>query len=74
MVQDTGKALHAGTFKPLNLPGPIVVEGDLQRLAEWDRQTIAAVEDNRHLDYEWRCSEPLFRICFTVLLTSGQRL
>ena len=73
MVQDAGEALHAGAFKPLKLAEPIVVEEDPPRPAGWDRQVIAAVEDNWRLDDERWPSEPLSRIYSNVLLPSGQR-
>ena len=78
MVQDSGKTVCAGTFKPVNAPKPVSVEkgaSDLPvavRLPK--RQVIEAIEDRWRIDDEWWRREPVSRAYYLVVLASGQRL
>ena len=78
MVADTGKTLRADTAKPVNLPEPLAVEEGPDGLPVFvkfkRRQKIIAVEDCWRIDDEWWRSEPVSRLYYTVILTSGQRL
>jgi hypothetical protein len=78
MVQNSGKALCPGTFKPVNVPQPVRVEEDASgrpvAVKMMRRQAIAAIEDCWRIDDEWWRSEPVARLYYTVIFTSGQRL
>ena len=78
MVEDTGKALHAGTFKPVNIPEAIIVEESADglplSLKDRRRQKVAAIDDMWRLDDEWWRTEPLSRLYFSVILASGRKL
>jgi hypothetical protein len=76
MVQNTGKALHAETCKPLNLPEQITVEeknGLPYALREKCRKLITSIDDMWRVDDEWWRQEPLSRLYFAVTLASGHR-
>ncbi len=78
MVEDTGKALRADTYRPVNAPESVRVEEDASGLPlavrTKRRQVVAAVEDRWRIDDEWWRSEPVVRLYYTVRLASGQRL
>ena len=78
MVQDSGKALRTGTFKPVNTPEPLQVEEDSTGLPAAvitkRRQRVAAIEDRWRIDDEWWRSEPVARLYYTIMLATGQRL
>lgn len=78
MVEDPGKALHAGTYKPVNEPDPVQVEEDSSgfplavKLPR--KQVVMAIEERWRIDDEWWRREPVSRLYCSVLLASGQRL
>jgi hypothetical protein len=78
VVENTGKALRADTYKPVNAPEALKVEEDAAglpiavRLKR--RQTIATIEDMWRIDDEWWRAAPVSRRYYNVLLASGQRL
>ena len=78
MVENSGKTLHPGTFKPVNLPEPVRVEEDPEDLPVAvrlpRRQVVIAIEDRWRLDDEWWRSEAVSRLYYAVRLASGQRL
>lgn len=78
MVQNTGKTPCIDTIKPVNLPDPVRVEespcGVPVALKTTRRQAIIAIEDRWRIDDEWWRSEPVSRLYYAVMLTSGQRL
>ncbi len=78
MVQNSGKTLCSGAFKPVNMPQSVRVEEDVSGLPiavrTTRKQIITAVEDRWRIDDEWWRSEPVSRLYYTVLFTSGQRL
>ena len=78
MVEDTGKTLRAGTYRPVNTPEPVRVEEDASglptALKTKRRQAIAAVEDRWRIDDEWWRAEAVSRLYYAVRLASGQRL
>ena len=78
MVQNSGKTLRPDAFKPVNLPEPVRVEEDSAGLPVairmQRRQTVTAIEDRWRIDDEWWRSEPVSRLYYAVLFTSGQRL
>jgi len=78
MVENSGKALHAGAFKPVNAPEPVQVEEDSAGLPLVVRsprkQAVVAIEDKWRIDDEWWRREPISRLYCCVLLASGQRL
>jgi hypothetical protein len=78
MVADTGKTLRTDTIKPVNLPEPLQVEetpaGLPAAVRLKRRQTIIAIEDCWRIDDEWWRSEPVSRLYYAVILTSGQRM
>ena len=78
MVSDSGKTLHADTYRSVNLPEPVVVEeapsGLPHAVKTPRRQAIEAIEDRWRIDDEWWRREPVSRVYYEVLLSSGQRL
>ena len=78
MVKNTGKALRAGTYKPVNNPKLVPVKEDEAgfpaqlKLAKW--HAVAAVEDRWRIDDEWWRSEPVSRLYYNVRLDSNQQL
>ncbi len=78
MVEDTGKALRADTYRPVNVPEPVKVEEDASGLPAAvggkRRQAVAAIEDRWRIDDEWWRAEPVTRLYYNALLASGQRL
>jgi hypothetical protein len=78
MVPDAGKTLRADTYRKVNLPEPIEVEeapsGLPLAIKAPRRQAVAAVEDNWRIDDEWWRREPVSRLYYEVLLSSGRRL
>ena len=78
MVPDTGKTLHADTYRTVNLPKPVEVEeappGLPLAVKTPRRQAIAAIEENWRIDDEWWRREPISRLYFSVRLAAGHRL
>lgn len=78
MVAHTGKTLHTGTFKPVNMPEGVRVEEDSKgtplALQEKRRQAVVAIESTWRIDDEWWRPAPLSRTYFEVMLASGQHL
>jgi hypothetical protein len=78
VVKDTGKALRAGAYRPVNTPVPLKVEEDadgLPRVVSGKRrQVVASIEDRWRIDDEWWRTGPLSRLYYSVRLASGQRL
>jgi hypothetical protein len=78
VVENTGKALRADTYKPVNTPEALQVEEDASGLPVAvkgkRRQTIMSIEDRWRLDDEWWRAAPVSRLYYNVLLASGQRL
>ena len=78
MVKNTGKTPSTDTIKPVNSPEPVSVEespsGLPVALKTRRRQAIVAIEDRWRIDDEWWRSEPILRLYYAAILTSGQRL
>ena len=78
MVTDTGKTLHAGTYRSVNLPEPVEVKEDNSGLPLAvkipRRQAITAIEDRWRIDDEWWRREPVSRLYYSVRLASEHRL
>jgi hypothetical protein len=78
MVENTGKALCADTYKPVNAPEPLQVEEDSSGLPVAvkikRRQAVISIEDRWRIDDEWWRTESISRLYCEVLLNSGQRL
>jgi hypothetical protein len=78
MVEDTGKAVCAGTLKPVNQPEAEQVEEDAAgrpaAIKGKRRQPVQAVDDRWRLDDEWWRPEPISRMYYAVRLASGQKL
>jgi hypothetical protein len=78
VVEDTGKALRADTYKPVNTPEALEVEEDAAGLPVAvrlkQRQSVISIEDRWRIDDEWWRKEPVSRLYYNVLLASGQRL
>jgi hypothetical protein len=78
VVENTGKALRADTYKPINTPEALQVEEDSSGLPVAvrmkRRQAVVSIEDRWRLDDEWWRAEPVARLYYNVLLTTGQRL
>jgi hypothetical protein len=78
VVENTGKAPRADTYKPINVPESLTVEEDALRLPLVvrlkRREAVISIEDRWRLDDEWWRAEPVSRLYYSVLLTSGQRL
>jgi hypothetical protein len=78
MVQNSGKTLRPGAYKPVNLPLAVRVEEDPSglpiaiKIAR--RQLVTAIEDRWRIDDEWWRSEPVARLYFVVFFASGRRL
>ncbi|MBN1692451.1 MAG: hypothetical protein JW845_02730 [Dehalococcoidales bacterium] len=77
MVEDTGKALRPGTYKPVNTPEELKVEEDAEGLPVTvkgkRRQAVISIEDRWRIDDEWWRAAPVSRLYYNVLLASGQR-
>lgn len=78
MVEDTGKALRPGTYKPVNTPEELKIEegadGRPTAIKLKRRQAIISIEDRWRIDDEWWRAAPVSRLYYNVLLASGQRL
>jgi hypothetical protein len=78
MVENTGKALRADTYKPVNAPATLQVEEDAAGLPLAvklkRRQAVISIEDRWRIDDEWWRAEPVSRFYYNVILASGQRL
>ena len=65
-------------FKRLNQPEPIKVRenpgGEPAALLGSSTRPVESIEDTWRIDDEWWGREPISRIYFNVILTSGQRL
>jgi hypothetical protein len=77
MVANPGKAASTGTYQPVNLPEPVIVEEDASGLPRAvrmrPRQPILSIEDKWRIDDEWWRSEPISRLYYSVQLKSGLR-
>lgn len=78
MVENTRKTLCADTYKPLNTPEALQVEEGAYGLPVAvrmkKRQAVISVGDRWRLDDEWWRTDPISRLYYNVLLSSGQRL
>ncbi len=78
MVANPRETLRTGTFKPLNTPEPVNIEEDSTgspvAVKIKRRVAIIAIENRWRIDDEWWRREPVSRLYYTVLLTSGRRL
>ena len=78
MVEDPGKTLCAGAYRPVNVPEPLRVEADgagrPAAVLGRHRQRVAVIEDCWRLDDEWWRREPLSRLYYRLRLASGERL
>ena len=78
MVPDTGKALHADTLKPVNLPEVVMVrEIAAQPVAiKLNRcwLEVERLEESWRLDDEWWRPQPLVRRYYAVILSGGRRI
>lgn len=78
MVEDTRKALRPGTYKPVNMPEALQIEEDAAGLPVAvklkRRQAVMTIEDRWRIDDEWWRAEPVSRLYYNVLLSSGQRM
>jgi hypothetical protein len=78
VVEDTGKALRADTYKPVNMPEPVKIEenaaGQPAAVKLKRRMAVMTIEDKWRIDDEWWRAEPLSRCYYNVLLTSGRRM
>jgi hypothetical protein len=78
MVSHTGKTLCTDTFKPVNMPEILNVEVNSSGLPAAvknpRRQIVKSIEDQWRIDDEWWRSEPVSRLYYAVMLTSGHHL
>ena len=78
MVEDTGKALCADTYRPVNTPEALKVEespaGLPLAVRMPKRLAVTVIEDRWRLDDEWWRAGPLSRLYYNVLLADGRRL
>jgi hypothetical protein len=79
MVQDTGKAIRADSYRPVNLPEPVQVEevpssGLPLAVRAPQRQAVITIEDTWRIDDEWWRPEPISRLYCEVTLDTGQIL
>jgi hypothetical protein len=88
VVEDTGKTLRPdthqpvtgspSTFKPVNMPVPVKVEEDKtgrpRAVRDKRRLPVMTIEDRWRIDDEWWRAEPVSRIYYNILLTSGRRM
>ena len=78
MVKDTGTALRAAAYRPVNAPEPVRVEEASSfglPLAVWAprRQAVVDIGDRWRIDDEWWRPEPVSRLYYEVTLASGQQ-
>jgi hypothetical protein len=66
------------TFKPVNMPVPIKIEenaaGQPAAVRDRRRMPVMTIEDRWRIDDEWWRAEPVSRVYYNVLLTSGRRM
>lgn len=78
MVKDTGKTLYTGTFKPVNAPEAVEVyespTGLPVALKTKSKQAIVSIDGKWRIDDEWWRAEPLSRMYYAVILSSGRRV
>ena len=78
MVENTGKAIRADTYKPVNTPAELKVSEDALGLPLAvklkRREAVISIEDRWRIDDEWWRAEPVSRLYYNVILASGQRL
>jgi hypothetical protein len=78
VVENTGKAVRADTYKPVNTPAALQVEEDAAALPLAvklkRRQAVISIEDRWRIDDEWWRAEPVSRLYYNVILATGQRL
>lgn len=77
MVENPGKTAGSGTYQPVNLPEPVIVEEDASGLPKAivmrPRQIVISIAEKWRIDDEWWRSEPVSRLYYSVLLKSGLR-
>jgi hypothetical protein len=65
-------------YKPVNLPVPVKVDenksGRPAAVREKHRMPVMTIEDSWRIDDEWWRAEPVSRIYYNLLLTSGRRM
>jgi hypothetical protein len=65
-------------YKPVNMPVPVKVEenqaGRPAAVREKRRMPVMTIEDCWRIDDEWWRAEPVSRIYYNLLLTSGRRM
>jgi hypothetical protein len=78
VVENTGTPLCADTSRPVNTPEALKVDespaGLPLAVRMPRREKVAVIEDRWRLDDEWWRAEPLSRMYYNVLLSSGMRL
>ena len=78
MVEDTGKALRPGTYKPVNTPEELKVEENTEgrpvAVRGKQREAVISIEDRWRIDDEWWRAAPVSRLYYNVLLASGERV
>ena len=79
MVKTAGKKTSPGSIRPLNLPGPVVVEEDECRrpvavTLRRRRLRTRSVEDRWEIVDEWWRSSPVARRYYRLILEDGSGL
>jgi hypothetical protein len=78
VVENSGKTLCSGSFKPVNLPESLSMDegpaGLPKAVLMPRKQVVKAVEDIWRIDDEWWRGEPISRLYYSLMLSSGQRL
>jgi hypothetical protein len=77
MVQNPRKTLRADIIR-LNMPERVQVREDIYGLPTEIRtkiqQSVVAIEDKWRIDDEWWRIEPVSRVYYSVVLSSGQKM
>jgi hypothetical protein len=77
MVQNPRKTLRADIIR-LNMPERVQVREDIYGLPTAIRtkiqQSVIAIEDKWRIDDEWWRIEPVSRVYYSVVLSSGQKM
>jgi hypothetical protein len=78
MIENTRKMVRIDTYKPINTPKAIQVEEDDSGLPVAvkikQRQVIISIQDRWRIDDEWWRAEPISRLYYRVLVSSGKHL